>query len=138
MLAVRIQAIDGTGTFTPQDSQPCRLLPPVLRFECSLTAARARLGARMDSLLLSCRDLSSPTPCRFIPTLTSPIPVFLRHTDHEILNFLSDAWPPRPSLGTAVILFGNQLAVPGQQCVGRNEVGNFVQYSTADKFRFRR
>jgi hypothetical protein len=28
--------------------------------------------------------------------------------------------------------------VPGQQCVGRNEVGNFVQYSTADKFGFRR
>jgi hypothetical protein len=31
MLAVRIQVIDGTRTFTLQDSQPCRLLPPVLR-----------------------------------------------------------------------------------------------------------
>jgi len=29
MLAVRIQAIDGAGTFTQPDSQPCRLLPPV-------------------------------------------------------------------------------------------------------------
>lgn len=29
MLAVRIQAIDGARTFTLQDSQPCRLLPPV-------------------------------------------------------------------------------------------------------------
>ncbi len=28
MLAVRIQAIDGAGTFTQPDSQPCRLLPP--------------------------------------------------------------------------------------------------------------
>jgi hypothetical protein len=28
--------------------------------------------------------------------------------------------------------------VPSQQCVRRNEVGNFVQYSTADKVRFRR
>ena len=27
MLAVRNRAIDGMGTFTPQDSQPCRLLP---------------------------------------------------------------------------------------------------------------
>jgi len=27
MLTVRIQAIDGTGTLTPLDSQPCRLLP---------------------------------------------------------------------------------------------------------------
>src|SRR4029434_6269961 len=28
MLAVRIQAIDGAGTFTLPDSRPCRLLPP--------------------------------------------------------------------------------------------------------------
>ena len=26
MLTTRIQAIDGVGTYTPQDSQPCRLL----------------------------------------------------------------------------------------------------------------
>jgi hypothetical protein len=26
MLAIRIQVIDGVGTFTPPDSQPCRLL----------------------------------------------------------------------------------------------------------------
>jgi len=31
MLAVRIQAIDGTRTFTALDSQSCRLLPPVAR-----------------------------------------------------------------------------------------------------------
>src|SRR5262249_55280142 len=29
MLAARIHAIGGTGTLTPQDSQPCRLLPSV-------------------------------------------------------------------------------------------------------------
>ena len=29
ILTVRIQAIDGARTFTPQDSQPCRLLPSV-------------------------------------------------------------------------------------------------------------
>ena len=32
MLTVRIQAIDGTRTFTSQDSQPCRLLPTSCRF----------------------------------------------------------------------------------------------------------
>ena len=32
LLTVRIQAIDGTGTFTPPDSQPCRLLPTSCRF----------------------------------------------------------------------------------------------------------
>ena len=32
LLTVRIQAIDGTRTFTSQDSQPCRLLPTSCRF----------------------------------------------------------------------------------------------------------
>ena len=32
MLTARIQAIDGTGTFTLPDFQPCRLLTPLLRF----------------------------------------------------------------------------------------------------------
>jgi hypothetical protein len=32
LLTVRIQAIDGTRTFTSQDSQPCRLLPASCRF----------------------------------------------------------------------------------------------------------
>src|SRR5207244_5921310 len=40
---------------------------PCLRFNCHLAAAAARLRVRMDSLLLSCRALSSPTTCRFIP-----------------------------------------------------------------------
>src|SRR6266404_5970999 len=40
---------------------------PCLRFNCNLAAAAARLRVRMDSLLLSCRALSSPTTCRFIP-----------------------------------------------------------------------
>jgi hypothetical protein len=35
MLAVRIQAIDGAGTFTQPDSQPCRLLPPVYASLCT-------------------------------------------------------------------------------------------------------
>ena len=40
---------------------------PCLRFDGRLTASPARLGAKMESLLLSCRALSSPTTCRFIP-----------------------------------------------------------------------
>ena len=39
---------------------------------CCLTAARARLEVRMESLLLSCRALSSPTTCRFIPAHSAP------------------------------------------------------------------
>jgi hypothetical protein len=43
-----------------------------LRFACRLTATGARLEARMESLLLSCRALASPTICRFIPALSVP------------------------------------------------------------------
>ena len=38
-----------------------------LRFAYYLTIANAKLEARMVSLFLSCRALSSPTICRFIP-----------------------------------------------------------------------
>src|SRR5207344_1655022 len=52
MLAVRIQAIDGTGTFTLSDSQPCRLLlaPPS-------SLLRAHVPLPWGSLLL--RHLAS-------------------------------------------------------------------------------
>jgi hypothetical protein len=61
----------------------------------------------------------------------------LSHADYEVLDFVGGAWPTDSALGAAVILFGNQLAMPGQQCVRRNQVGNFVQYSTANKLGFR-
>ena len=38
----------------------------------SLTKSQARLEARMESLLLFRRALSSPTMCRFIPALSVP------------------------------------------------------------------
>src|SRR5674476_123931 len=53
-----------------RSSIPC---PPLgrrcscLRFGSHLTMRPARLGVRMDSLLLSCRTLSFPIACRFIP-----------------------------------------------------------------------
>src|SRR6266481_3874439 len=42
---------------------------PCLRFNQHLAMLAARLGAKMDSLLLSCRTLAFPTICRFIPAL---------------------------------------------------------------------
>src|ERR1700733_14525071 len=40
---------------------------PCLRFNGALADAAARLRVKRESLLLSCRALSSPTTCRFIP-----------------------------------------------------------------------
>ena len=62
--------------FRPQGRHPkssfSELNPPAhrslcLRFHRYLTIATAKLEARMVSLFLSCRALSSPTICRFIP-----------------------------------------------------------------------
>ncbi len=74
MLAVRIQAIDGTRTFTLQDSQPCRLLPPV--YASSDTSRCLQQDSRSGWIryFLSCRGLAPPTTCRFIPAL-SGLPV---------------------------------------------------------------
>jgi hypothetical protein len=66
MLAVRIQAIDGARTLTLQDSQPCRLLPPVYASPNTSRCATQNSGPS-GSLLLSRRTLSFPASCRFIP-----------------------------------------------------------------------
>src|SRR5258708_7794057 len=42
---------------------------PCLCFGPHLTMRAAKLGVRVDSLLLSCRTLSFPIACRFIPAL---------------------------------------------------------------------
>src|SRR4030095_13068114 len=66
----------------------------------------------------------------------SPITIVLSQADYEVLDIIGGAWPSGSALGTAIILFGNEFAVPGQQCVRRHKVGNVIQYSTADKFGF--
>ena len=66
----------------------------------------------------------------------SPIPILLSHTDYELLDVIGGPWPSESSLGSAVILVGNEFAVPSQQCVRCNDIVNFVQCSTADKFGF--
>ena len=70
MLAVRKQAIDGTRTFTPQDPQSCRLLPPV--YASSDTSRCPQQDSRSGWIryFLSCRGLAPPTTCRFIPALS--------------------------------------------------------------------
>jgi len=57
----------------------------------------------------------------------SPITIVLSHADYEVLDIIGSAWPSRSALGTAIILLGNEFAVPGQQCVRRNKVGNIIE-----------
>src|SRR4029450_6916779 len=66
----------------------------------------------------------------------APIPILLSHADDEVLDIIGSPRPSGASLGTAIILLGNEFAMPGQQCIRRHKVGNVMQYSTADKFGF--
>ncbi len=66
MLVARIQAIGDTGTFTPQDPQPCRLLPPVYASLCT-SRCPAQNSGPSGSLPLSRETLAFSTSCRFIP-----------------------------------------------------------------------
>jgi len=66
MLAVRIQAIDGTGTFTLSDSQPCRLLLSRQRFSPHGTPLSS-IGSResgfpMSQVVSRCYDFPSRIP----------------------------------------------------------------------------
>src|ERR1039458_9475194 len=93
MLTVRIQAIDGARTFTSQDSQPCRLLPPVY---ASLRASRhsTQNSGPSGSLLLPRKDFSSSASCRFIPahqTHTDPGVQDLERETTTVLKILEPA-----------------------------------------------
>ncbi len=71
MLAARIQAIGGAGTFTQQDSQPGRLLPPVYAFTEFLAVAAQDSGPS-GSLVLSRKNFAFSASCRFSPAHKHP------------------------------------------------------------------
>src|SRR5208337_2262306 len=69
-----------------RSSLPCpRCL--CLRFACRLTTTGARLEVRMESLFLSCRALSSPAICRFIPALSVPRFLYFNPDDPGFIPF---------------------------------------------------
>src|ERR1019366_9858789 len=76
MLTVRIQAIDGARTLTPQDSQPCRLLPPVYASRPASRPAVQNSGPN-GSLLLTREDFF--ILC-FLPIYSGAQPPFLSIT----------------------------------------------------------
>jgi glycerol-3-phosphate acyltransferase PlsY len=57
----------------------------------------------------------------------SPVAVFLRHLNNHFLDFGGGAGTAVTALGSAIILVGDQFAVPGQRCVRLNEVGNVIE-----------
>jgi hypothetical protein len=81
MLTVRIQAIDGARTFTPQDFQPCRLLPPVSRKEQKLSKVAAAIYVNTQDDIRRSGATTIPDLLRMVPGLASDF----------VLSELSDA-----------------------------------------------
>jgi len=67
MLAARIRAIDGAGTFTLQDSQPCRLLrgvckrPPYLCMDSETLQPRLREPRNIGGAGYPCKNFIPPS-----------------------------------------------------------------------------
>ena len=51
----------------------------------------------------------------------SPSPILLGHALYEASNAHGNPWPPRFAIGAAVVLRGNELAVPAEDRVGRDD-----------------
>jgi hypothetical protein len=55
----------------------------------------------------------------------APIPVLLSQLHHQGLDLVGGFRTPRSPLGGSVVFVGDQLPVPGQQSLGRDERGHF-------------
>ena len=61
----------------------------------------------------------------------TPVAVLLRHVDDQAANLLPHRGPPGTSTLTAVVLASNQLPMPAQQGVGRDDRGHLPEQLVA-------
>jgi hypothetical protein len=62
-----------------------------------------------------------------------PAWILRRHPDDELFHVDADRRTPRPAARRAVVLAGDQLAVPAQDRVGRDQAGELAQPATTDE-----
>ena len=85
-----------------------------------------------------------PTSCsRFLSAprirVVSATRILESHSNEETLNFVPDSRSPRRSVAlTPVEFLGNQLAVPPEKRIRRDEGGDLSKPSAAEAFRFPR
>ena len=64
--------------------------------------------------------------------------ILFRHFQHQFDNFLLRCRPTYPSGFARIIFLCNQCAKPTKQCLWGCDIGNLLESSESDLFRFRR
>jgi hypothetical protein len=81
-----------------------------------------------------CQQMSKIGQRSLNPTIT-PIPVFLRHPSDERRNLSGGSRPSSSALGAAIVLLGDQLSMPSQQCLWRHDGCALSQNLAPQRFR---
>ena len=68
---------------------------------------------------------------RSLDSPVTPISILLGHADHQILDLFSGARTAGASLLAAIILLGDQPAVPSQQRCRRHDGSQFLKHTPA-------
>jgi hypothetical protein len=88
------------------------------------------------------QNLSDRAACKLVPQIRqraldapiAPIPVLLCHSNHQSLDLSGGTRPARSALATAVVFLGDQLSMPGQQGLGRDNGSELRQKFPAQSF----
>ena len=61
----------------------------------------------------------------------APIPVLSGHANHQLLDLILHAWTSRATPSAAIIFPGDQLAVPSQERLRRDDGRQFMKHAPA-------
>src|SRR5215471_3378745 len=64
----------------------------------------------------------------------APIPVLFCHAHHQSLDLISGTWPTRGTMGSSVVLLGDQLPMPSQQGLRGDNAGDLSKSFSSQRF----
>jgi hypothetical protein len=96
------------------------------------------LGRRFQTMLFknvgnrAARDLVAQISQGSLYSPVAPIAVFSRHADGQLLDLVLHPGTSWATLPAAIIFPGDELAVPGQERLRRDDSGQFMKYAPAE------
>src|SRR5215469_1173722 len=105
---------------------PCRL-PPPLRCRLHPVSLQNRSDRAASKLVAKIGQCS-------LDSSIAPIAVLFCHAHHQSLNLPGGTRSPRCTMGLSVVLLGDQLPVPSQQGLRRDDAGDLGKNSLSQRF----